>query len=209
MGVRDEPRARVEAPLVGRKQELAALSEALDGLLEGKGAIVSITGEPGIGKSRLVAEAQKRFAGRVRFLAGHAVSYAETIPYWPVREQLRGWLGLGVSDSEARVRLELRAELARTLDDEADEAYPFLASLLGLVLEPEQEQRIRDLAPDAVQHETFYWLYQLVCTLARERPLCLVLEDLHWSDEATLSLLDELLPAAEQTRGRLPARPSQ
>ena len=50
----------------------------------------------------------------------------------------------------------------------ADEAYPFLASLLGLVLNPEQEQRIRDLAPDAVRHETFYWLYQLVCTLAGE-----------------------------------------
>ena len=106
------------APLVGREQELAALNEALDGLLEGKGAIVSITGEPGIGKSRLVAEAQERFAGRVRFLAGHAVSYAETIPYWPVREQLRSWLGLGVSDPEARVRLELRTELARTLDDD-------------------------------------------------------------------------------------------
>src|SRR6185295_2695495 len=60
------------------------------------------------------------------------------------------------------------------------------------------EQRVRDLASDAVQRQTFDWLYQLVCALARERPLCLVLDDLHWSDEATLSLLDELLPAAEQ-----------
>ncbi len=199
MGVLEAPLGRLETPLVGREHELAALSEALDGLFERRGAIVSITGEPGIGKSRIVAEVEQRFAGRVRFLAGHAVSYAETIPYWPVRELLRGWLGLGVSDSEARVRLELRAELARTLADEQDEAYPFLATLLGLVLEPEHEQRIRDLAPDAVRHETFYWLYQLVCALARERPLCLVLEDLHWSDEATLSLLEELLPATEQT----------
>jgi ABC-type transport system substrate-binding protein len=116
-----------------------------------------------------------------------------------VRELLRGWLGLGASDPEARVRLELRAELAHTLADDAEEAYPFLASLLGLALEPEQQQRIRDFARDAVQHQTFDWLYQLVCALARERPLCLVLEDLHWSDEATLSLLDELLPAAEQS----------
>jgi ABC-type transport system substrate-binding protein/class 3 adenylate cyclase len=199
VGVRERPPALLEAPLAGRKQELAALSEALYGLVEGTGAIVSITGEPGIGKSRLVAEAEKRFDGRVRFLAGHAVSYAGTIPYWPVRELLRGWLGLGMSDPEARVRLELRAQLPRTLADEADEAYPLLATLLGLVLEPEQGQRMRDLAGDAVQHETFYWLYQLVYALARERPLCLVLEDLHWSDDATLSLLDELLPAAEQT----------
>jgi ABC-type transport system substrate-binding protein/class 3 adenylate cyclase len=198
-GVRPQLGAHVEPPLVGRAQELAALSEALDGLLEGRGAVVAITGEPGIGKTRLVAELQERFAGRVRFLAGHAVAYAETIPYWPVREQLRDWLGLGVSDSEARVRLELRAELARTLADEAEEAYPFLVTLLGLALEPEQERRMRDFAPDAVQHQTFDWLYRLLSALARERPLCLVLEDLHWSDEATLLLLDELLPAAEQT----------
>jgi ABC-type transport system substrate-binding protein/class 3 adenylate cyclase len=199
VGIRDRPPARLDALLVGRKQELAALSEALRGLLEGKGAIVSITGEPGIGKTRLVAEAEERFDGRVRFLTGHAVAYVETIPYWPVRELLRGWLGLGESDPEARVRLELRAQLARTLDNEADAAYPLLATLLGLALEPEQGQRMRDLARDAVQHETFYWIYQLVYALAQERPLCLVLEDLHWSDEATLSLLDELLPAAEQS----------
>ena len=198
-GVRAQLAARVEPPLVGRAQELAALSEALDRLFEGRGAVVAITGEPGIGKTRLVAELQERFAGRVRFLAGHAVPHAETIPYWPVREQLRGWLGLGVSDSEARARLELRAELARTLADEADEAYPFLATLLGLTLELEQERRMRDFAPDAFQHQTFDWLYRLLAVLARERPLCLVLEDLHWSDEATLSLLDKLLPAAEQT----------
>ena len=199
VGVRERPPTRTEAPLVGRKQELATLSKALHGLVEGTGSIISITGEPGIGKSRLVAEAEASLDGRVRFLTGHAVSYAGTIPYWPVRELLRGWLGLGVSDPEARVRLELRTQLPRTLADEADEAYPMLATLLGLALEPEQGQRMRDLAPDVVQHETFYWLYQLVCALAGERPLCLVLEDLHWSDEATLSLLDELIPAAEQT----------
>ena len=196
-GIRTTAVARAEPPLVGRERELAALNEALGGLLEGRGAVVAISGEPGIGKSRLVAEVEQGFAGRVRFLAGHAVPYAATIPYWPVREQLRAWLGLGFSDPEAHVRLELRAELARSLADEADEAFPFLATLLGLTLELEQEQRMHDLARDAVQRQTFDWLYQLVSTLAAERPLCLVLEDLHWSDEATLSLLDELLPATE------------
>jgi ABC-type transport system substrate-binding protein/class 3 adenylate cyclase len=198
VGIREGLPARTETPLVGRDNELSALSEVFEGLLECRGAIVSITGEPGIGKTRLVAEVQQRFAGRVRFLAGHAVSYAEAIAYWPVRELLRNWLDLGVSDSEARIRLELRAELARSLAVDADEAYPFLAGVLGLVLEQKHEQRLRDLASEAVQHQTFDWTYQLVCALARERPLCLVLEDVHWSDEATLSLLDELLPAAEQ-----------
>jgi ABC-type transport system substrate-binding protein len=197
-GSRAQTAVHAGPQLVGRKEELAALTEVFERLLDGSGAVVSITGEPGIGKSRLVSEVEERFAGRVRFLSGHAVSYTESIPYWPVRELLRGWLGLGVSDPETRVRLELRAELARTLADEPEEAYPFLAGLLGLVLEPEEEQRIRDFASDAVQRQMFDWLYQLVCALADEHPLCLVLDDLHWSDEATLSLLDELLPAAEQ-----------
>ena len=143
---------------------------------------------------------KERFEGRVRFLAGQAVSYAQTIPYWPMRELLRSWLGLGVSDTEARMRLELRAQLAAVLGREGEEAYPFLASLLGLSLPPEQERLMRDFARDAVQRQTFDWLYDLVAALAHERPLCVVLEDLHWSDEATLSLLEELLPAAEQSR---------
>ena len=198
VGVREAAVARPEPTLVGRAEELAALSEVLAGLSRGTGAIVSITGEPGIGKSRLVAEVEKRFDGRVRFLAGHAVAYAESIPYWPVREILRGWLGLGVADPEARVRLELRAGLAGALGGDADEAYPFLAELLGLTLEPDQEQRLGGFAHEAVQRQTFDWLYQLVCALARERPLGLVIDDLPWSDDATLTLLGELLPAAEQ-----------
>jgi ABC-type transport system substrate-binding protein len=199
VGVRERPPARAETPLVGRKEELGRLSATLDGVLDGRRAIVSVTGEPGIGKSRLVAEAQKRFGERIQFLTGHAVAYAETIPYWPVREILRSWLGLGISDPEARVRLELRAGLARSLPHQVAEAYPLLATSLGLALAPEHDQRIRDLAPDAVRQETSDWLYQLICALAGERPLCLVLEDLQWSDEATLSLLEEVLPAAEQT----------
>jgi ABC-type transport system substrate-binding protein/class 3 adenylate cyclase len=198
-GVREEPAARAEAPFVGRREELDALNGTLQRLVEGAGAIVSINGEPGIGKSRIVAEAERRFCEQVRFLSGHAVPYAETIPYWPVRDLLRAWLGLGVSEPEARVRLELRANLAAMLPDGDDEPYLFLAVILGLTLDPDQEQWIRAFAPDAVRRQTVDWMYQLVCRLAEEQPLCLVLEDLHWSDEATLSLLDELLPAAEQS----------
>jgi ABC-type transport system substrate-binding protein/class 3 adenylate cyclase len=199
-GVREGAPTAVESVFVGRHHELEALSGVIDGLIEGTGGIVSVDGEPGIGKSRLVAETRARFRDRVRFLAGHAVPYAEAIPYWPLRGLLRDWLGLGMSEPEARVRLELRTQLDRLLVENADEAYPFLAAMLGVALGPEQEERIRAFAPDAVQQQTVDWLYRIVCLLGEEQPLCLVLEDLHWSDEATLTLLDELLPAAEQTQ---------
>jgi hypothetical protein len=89
VGVRERRQPRKEVPLVGRERELAALTRAVDGLLHGHGVIVSISGEPGIGKSRLVAEVETILHGRVGFVTGHAVSYATTTPYSPVGEVLK------------------------------------------------------------------------------------------------------------------------
>ena len=90
--------AQVRAVVRGRRprSELAVLDEACQAIAEGSGAIISITGESGIGKSRLVVEARRRHGDRIRFLEGRAGSYAESFPYWPVRELLRDWLGIGV-----------------------------------------------------------------------------------------------------------------
>jgi len=185
-------------PLVGRDFELTVVERAMDGLVEGRGAIVSIMGEAGIGKTRLVAEVQKDYRDRVRFLEGRAVSYAQTFPYWPVRELLREWLEVGASTPEARVRLELKAILADTMGDQAADAYPFLAGLVGLTLEPDAAARIRDLNRESLQHQTFEVFADLVSRLAEERPLCLVFEDLHWADESTLGLLESLLGVTEE-----------
>ncbi len=186
------------SPLVGRDFELSVLDRAMDGLAEGRGTIVTIVGEPGIGKSRLVAEIRQRTGERVHFVEGRAVSYAQAFPYWPVRDLLREWLGLGATAPEARVRLELKAELARLFGAEADGIYPFLASLLGITLEPEAGGRLRELSREALQRETFDFFNQLVCRLAAEGSVCLVFEDLHWADEATLELLEALLPVTEE-----------
>jgi ABC-type transport system substrate-binding protein/class 3 adenylate cyclase len=196
-GVRKVERSEPAAPLVGRERELNGVAAVLDTLVDGGGAVVSVTGEPGIGKSRLLAEARSRYGDRVRFLEGRAVAEAEGTPYWPIRGVIRDWLGLGISDPEARVRLELRAALAGSLGDEADAAYPFLATLLGLPVEGEAAQRLRDLSRDSVQRQAVEWFVALARRLARRRPVCLVLEDLHWADEATLALLRELLPAVD------------
>src|SRR5204862_1275427 len=183
--------------LVGREREVAELEEVLRDLVDGRGAIVAVTGEPGIGKSRLKSEVRERLCDRVRFLEGHAVAYAEEIPYWPFRELLRDWLGLGVSDPEARVRLELRTGLADALEDDAADAYPFLASVLGLPLEPELAKRLDELSRDSVQQQTFEAVRHLMSALAARQALCLVFEDLHWADESTLALLEELFTASD------------
>jgi ABC-type transport system substrate-binding protein/class 3 adenylate cyclase len=197
-GVGEVATGRPSGPLVGRERELGELEAKLEALLQGAGAVVSITGEPGIGKSRLLAEARERYCDRVWFLEGHAVVGGEERPYWSIRDLLRDWLGLGLSDPEARVRLELRAGLARTLGDEADEAYPFFATLLGLGLEGEAARRLEELSRDSISRQTIDWLLRLVIELSHKQPLCLAFEDLEAADEATLALLEELLNLTEE-----------
>jgi ABC-type transport system substrate-binding protein/class 3 adenylate cyclase len=199
VGARDYEPMEPSQPLVGREYEVTVLERTMDALVEGRGAIVSITGEPGIGKSRLLWEVRARYRDRVRFVEGRGVSYAQSFPYWPIRDLLREWLGVGASTPEARVRLELKAELAHLFGEDAEEAYPFFAGLLGLTLEPDAAQHLRELNRESIQTRTFEVFYELVCKLADEQPLCLVLEDLHWADDSTLELLESLLAVTEES----------
>ena len=196
-GVRDTESLVLQRPLVGRDFELTVLERTMDGLIDGRGVLISIMGEPGIGKTRLVAEVRSLYRAQIRFIEGRGVSYGENFPYWPIRDLVREWLGVGASTPEARVRLELKAQLAELFDD-AEEIYPFFASLIGLTLEPEAAERIRELNREGVQHRTFEAFSELLSRLAAERPLCLILEDLHWADEATIELLEAILPVTEE-----------
>jgi ABC-type transport system substrate-binding protein/class 3 adenylate cyclase len=199
IAVRDHEPMEPTQPLVGREYELTVVERTMDALVEGRGAVVAIVGEPGIGKSRLLWEARMRYRDRVRFIEGRGVSYAQTFPYWPIRDLLREWLEVGASTPEARVRLELKAQLAHFFGDDAEEVYPFFASLLGLTLEPDAAQRIRELNRESIQTRTFEVFYELICKLAEERPLVVILEDLHWADESTLELLESLLGVTEES----------
>jgi ABC-type transport system substrate-binding protein/class 3 adenylate cyclase len=193
---RDPDRRRPSEPLVGRRAELAAVEDALDRLADGIGVIVSITGEPGIGKSRLLAEAAQSTGERIRVLEGRALSYTESFPYWPVRELLRDWLGAGVTASEARVRLDLKTALHGVFGDDR-EPYPFLAGILGLQPDAEARDMLREFSSEAVHRRSMEVVADLLQRLAQERPLLVVFEDLHWSDRPTLDLIESLLDLTE------------
>ena len=86
-----------------------------------------MTGEPGIGKTRLVAELRELFEagtpqhGRALWLEGRCVSYGESMPYWPFRDLLRGWIGVLADEPELRVRVALRRMVERLFGDRARE----------------------------------------------------------------------------------------
>jgi ABC-type oligopeptide transport system substrate-binding subunit/class 3 adenylate cyclase len=187
--------ADLDIRLVGRDAELAAAVSLLDGLHTGVGGVVFITGEPGIGKSRLLAELRERLDGR--WLEGRCVSYGESLPYWPFRELLRDWLGLGADEPELRARIALRRNLEHLHGEQAATRYPYLGSLLGLALDAESAARLAELSPEALQYRTFEVVIELVGRLAADGPLVLALEDLHWADATSVQLAERLLGLTE------------
>ena len=207
-GIRAAPgRAReveaVQVPLVGRDRELAGAVEVVDAVLAGSGGIMFLTGEPGIGKTRLIAELRHQVesapAGpkRALWIEGRCVSYGEAMPYWPFRDLLRSWLGLLADEPELRVRVALRRSLDGLFGDRVLEVYPYLGAMLGLALETEAHARLAELSPEALQYRTFAVVHELLVRLAEDGPVCVVLEDLHWADATSLQLLERLLEDTE------------
>jgi ABC-type oligopeptide transport system substrate-binding subunit/class 3 adenylate cyclase len=191
------------AHLVGRERELASAREARDSVLSGTGGILYLIGEPGIGKTRLLAELRSMVEssapehGRALWIEGRCVSYGESMPYWPLRDLLRSWVGAAADDPELRVRVALRRNVDRLLGARVQDIYPYLGALLGLTLEPDAARRLAELSPEALQYRTFEVLRELLRRLAEDGPVVVAWEDLHWADATSLQFLERAVVDTE------------
>jgi class 3 adenylate cyclase/tetratricopeptide (TPR) repeat protein len=203
LGEQDTVQRRVvdgsRAAFVGRDQDLAALQARLDELATGlAGGVLTIWGEAGIGKSRLVAELHRRVPPTVTWLEGRALSYAQNAPYSIIGRQLRRAAGIRVGDTERSARAKLRDLVTRECGpDHALSVYPFIAAALAMRLEESEAALIEGLSGDRLQQQVFRALRTLIGAAARRAPLVLVFEDLHWSDQASTAAIEELLALAE------------
>ena len=184
-----EARPLGTAPLVGRAEELALLSGTWTRVSrEARPHLVTVLGEPGIGKSRLVAELERDSLADALVLHGRCLPYGEALGYWAFATALKEAAAITADDDAERARAKL-ADLVTEVagyDSEADpiEVARHLLLLGGLDAED-------DRAAPAVDQRTLHAsARRFLEALARRRPLCLLLEDIHWADDALLDLVE-------------------
>jgi DNA-binding SARP family transcriptional activator len=165
---------RLDVPLAGRDGEMRQLAAACaTASREQVTMLVTVIGEAGIGKTRLVYELERRLGHEMNVLTGWCLSYGEGITFWPLREVIRQ--ASGGHDSLDKIKA--------LLGDETDAAD--IAARLSLAIGPGNQGRL-DSA------EIFWAARRLLETLARSRPLVVVFEDLHWAESTFLDLVESL-----------------
>lgn len=195
----------LQAPLIGRAQELQALTAAIHHLTTGRGQVVLLVGEAGIGKSRLVNELWQRRPTTCRWLEGRCLEMTTATSYWPFQQALRTYFGCRSDDQETIQTSQIRAGLAQLqradlLNTEACvEIGAVLGKLFTLYYHDAWDQHLADALPAEVRYRTMTALRMLLSAIAQAQPLLLILEDLHWADDATLDLLNELLAGVPST----------
>ena len=187
------------SPLVGRAREHDQLGTIVTELDGGRGSIVTIVGEPGIGKSRLLVEARETHSDLpLRWAEGRAYSYTEDQPFSVILDFLSELLDIAPDDAPAMLDLKLETSIRPLLEQDAGEVWPYLASLLGAPMPPEYVDTVEQLDPEALNAKIVNAVVILVEAVAARQPLVLSFEDLHWADHSSLGLIGSLMMATER-----------
>jgi class 3 adenylate cyclase/tetratricopeptide (TPR) repeat protein len=170
---------RLHAPIVGRVGELSLLRQAFELSEEEEGCyLFTVLGNAGVGKSRLTDEALARLSDRPAVLRGRCLPYGEGITYWPVREIV--WQACGIApDSDAR---DARASIVEHLggEEHSERIAEGVAHIIGLS------------GASGTPEEMFWGARRFLEVTARERPVVVVFDDIHWAEPSLLDLIEYL-----------------
>ena len=188
----------VRAPMIGRDAQLARLAELFEVVRAGQGRVACITGDPGIGKSRLLAELRatvERTDPSASWIDGRCLSYGETLPYHLVVDIVRSLVGVNAGSDEAQVAQALENKLRELKPDDWTETYAYLGHLLSLHLAADLRARVSLVEMETVKRYVAS-LFTVVRGVTLRGPAVVVCDDVHWADKASVDVLLQMLASA-------------
>jgi class 3 adenylate cyclase/tetratricopeptide (TPR) repeat protein len=181
---------------VGRHLELQALGEALERAGGGHGQLVAVSGEPGMGKSRLIYEfSNGPLTEGWRVLETGAVSYGQATPYLPIRDLLRAYFQIDDQDDERKIQEKVDKRL--TWDEALQETRPVALALLDVAVDAPEWQA---LDPPQRRRRIIEDVKRLLLQESQVQPLLVLIENLHWIDAGTQAVLDSLIESLPMGR---------
>jgi predicted ATPase len=192
----------LSSPLVGRATELQTLTGLFDAVRAGRGRLAVVMGEPGLGKSRLLAEVRAAISagtdvpgsgGAPAWIEGRCVSYGRALPYHLVFDLVWSLLDIPRGEIGSVPRAQIDQRLSSMLGPDAADVAPYLAHMLGLTLSAGESDRLQ-LDPETLQGRYVSAIARVVRARAERGPLVLVAEDIHWADPASVEILVQLVP---------------
>jgi class 3 adenylate cyclase/tetratricopeptide (TPR) repeat protein len=182
---------------VGRTREIATLKEAFDKVQTGEGQVVGIVGEAGVGKSRLLLEFRNLLPkGDFTYFEGRCLHYGGSMPYLPILDVTRSFIGVKEGEQEHVIKNKLKERILG-LDQNLAHVIPPYQELLSLKVDDEEFAK---LEPKQKREKTFEAIRDLLIRGSQDRPLVLVVEDLHWIDKTTEEFLSYMIGWLPKTR---------
>lgn len=185
--------------LVGREKEIDQLLELTETVLAGLGRVGIVTGDPGIGKSRLILEWQHQIrvrhpSSQIHWIQAQGLAFGRELAYHLLKDLMRKALGAPEGAESQAIKDLLIADLQEMQGVDNEMLYQYIAHLLEIPLTDLQEDQIHHLNATELRAQYLFAVRTFLQHLAFEHPLLIILEDLHWADASSVDLLTDLLP---------------
>ena len=181
------------ADFIGRQTELDHLLAAMKDLEDGKGSVISIIGDAGTGKSRLLQEFERILSKKkINWITGYAFAHTQQVPYFPLVGIVRRWMALDGPAGPEELGADIAQRAGALLGPNADEI-PILQGLLG-----QDVKATEDMSPEEWRKRLKSAMLNLLSAIASQRPTIFCMEDIHWGDAASFKLLKDIIFSFDQ-----------
>jgi serine/threonine protein kinase len=189
----------IYSDMVDRDKELDRLKLHLLKVINGEGSIVSIIGEAGMGKSRLITELKKmKEIEKVTLFEGKALSISKKFRYHPIIDILKIWADISEEENETDALIKLERAVYNTCSQGAAEIFPFAAALMGMKPVGKHAERIQGIEDREMKKLIMKYMRELMVKSAEQHPLVFIIENLHWADISSIQLLESFFRLAEK-----------